>query len=647
MIAVTPRRFASLLVAAGLVFSAACKSSSLAFADEVDARTAYAKAMVLRFQRKSDQALMALRRAHKLETTNHIYFFGYAEALLNSGGSADHEELALVAERKIRAEPQSSLAHYFHARANYELGRYKKARRSLDRTLALQPSMAEAYDIRARTLDQLDESDLAVADHRQAVRLSPRSTEYRNQLAMHYYDEGDLDRALEHFSSLDRMESTAHSMKMRAEILFSLGRLDRAESVVTEAVQRGDANAATYILLGRLARNKGARAIMRITPEQAFRKALALDPNADMARYWIAGLRYDDGKYEEAFKLYSELKSVWPENVRLETDIGMSVLQQDKFGEAMTHFERASSLDKNDSEGLEFMALAFIRQKKYADAVLSATQAVARNPNSWTAYARRAHAQWWLQNLVDAQKDYATATQIEPEVRWLREEFAEFLTKEVSPKAAKMEIDAAMKMGTPDANTLWLKALVADYDNDLQTALRYYGEALRLRDNWPAMFADRAFVLLALDRPAQALADCERFLARAPNAPAAYRCRSRMLARLEKTELAIADLGKALEIDKDYTVALYDRGHLLHGQGRWEEAERDFTRVIELGYRLPESHFYRGITREEQGKLNPARLDYRKALKTADPSWAPSVSFRLTRIEAKLPREYSIGDRPN
>jgi regulator of sirC expression with transglutaminase-like and TPR domain len=88
--------------------------------------------------------------------------------------------------------------------------------------------------------------------------------------------------------------------------------------------------------------------------------------------------------------------------------------------------------------------------------------------------------------------------------------------------------------------------------------------------------------LLALDRPAEALADAEAVVAQAPARAEAWVLRASALRRLERLQPATESIARALALEPRNAEALLERGLIRLALGDPAGARADWEAVMEL-----------------------------------------------------------------
>lgn len=143
------------------------------------------------------------------------------------------------------------------------------------------------------------------------------------------------------------------------------GRLETAESIYREVLERDPSNAVALNLLGVLAFDVGNLEIA----EELFLEAIEVD--LSNAQYYCnLGLVFNrSGRIDEAIKLYMQALSLQPELVEGLTNLGGALLDCGRFDEALVHLQKAVSLQPFNTQAWGQMGNVFMASGKYAEAV--------------------------------------------------------------------------------------------------------------------------------------------------------------------------------------------------------------------------------------------------------------------------------------
>ncbi|MDX2143293.1 MAG: tetratricopeptide repeat protein [Rhodospirillaceae bacterium] len=196
-------------------------------------------------------------------------------------------------------------------------------------------------------------------------------------------------------------------------------------------------------------------------------------------------------------------------------------------------------------------------------------------------------------------------------------------------RAAEAEQELATLLAEYPNNFLVLYnyAVVSAQRGALDKAERLMAQAIALQPEIaPAQLA-HGKILMDLNRPAEALAQFERYLAKAPNDPAALNDRGTALLRLARNEEAVREFRRALQIQPDLFVARYNLASALENLGRRAETLAEVDRIIAQQPAFAEAHFFRGNLLGALGRRDDALEAFNRVL-TLHPGNAKAANNR-------------------
>ena len=147
--------------------------------------------------------------------------------------------------------------------------------------------------------------------------------------------------------------------------------------------------------------------------EMAFRAAIRLKPDYAWA-YNNLGfiLDFQEGKEEEAIKMYKEVTRYKPGDATGHYNLGLALAKQKKFGEAIVALSEASRLDPDDAEAHYSLACCYAEQGAKKDALKSLEQAVDKGYDDWPLMEKDEY----LKNLREDPRFKALAEKVK--ARW-------------------------------------------------------------------------------------------------------------------------------------------------------------------------------------------------------------------------------------
>ena len=198
---------------------------------------------------------------------------------------------------------QSAYTEFFWAITYQNQGENDKAIECYDKTIALNPALAEAYNNRGLAYGAKDDHDQAIKDYDKAIALNPALAEASNNRGLAYVAKGDYARAIQDFDKAIALKpDDAIAYYNRGIAYGAKGCHDQAIRDYDKAIALNPDLAAAYNNRGNAYRAKGdhARAI------QDYDKAIALNPALAEA-YCNRGNAYGvKGDYAQAIQDYTK-----------------------------------------------------------------------------------------------------------------------------------------------------------------------------------------------------------------------------------------------------------------------------------------------------------------------------------------------------
>lgn len=352
---------------------------------------------------------------------------------------------AIAPLQKFLAEkPDVAFAHFQLAYAYTGLNRTEEARSEYERSVALDPKMAEAQ-LNLGILLLEKQPAAAVAPLGKAVELLPSQSRPRFLLGVALERSGDLARAAESF------ESAAHLNAEDSEALNHLG------GVYLQLKKPADAE-------------KKFRAVLEIQPESAVAlRGLALSLDAE-------------GKPEavEAYRIYLVRE---PRDSAMRARFVQLLVANKQFDEALAETEKPANGQAPTLNALRLRADILIGQNKLDEAIRTLKQAIALAPQD--AQLHGGLGRLYLQNrdFADAERELKIAVQLDKgNVVYWKDLTATFY-QGGNYAAALAGYDVVDKMEKPGAGVWFIRALCYDKLNQVQPALDAYRKFLDLDGN--------------------------------------------------------------------------------------------------------------------------------------------------------------------
>ena len=118
--------------------------------------------------------------------------------------------------------------------------------------------------------------------------------------------------------------------------------------------------------------------------EKEFKRAISLNPNYPTARHWYQILLIALGRNDEALAEIKRAQELDPLSPVLEVNIGEAYVQMGDFDSAMEHAKRLVQLDPNFSLAHQIYGLAYLKQRRYAEATAEFQQNVTNDRSAFS-----------------------------------------------------------------------------------------------------------------------------------------------------------------------------------------------------------------------------------------------------------------------
>lgn len=243
---------------------------------------------------------------------------------------------------------------------------FKSARAVVPDSLAAVFNLAQVYESRTISYEQLQKSELArefanKADraYRDAMRVDNSSVQLMQSAGAFYLRHGDHLRALEVYTRLEELQPAEKNRRIIEELQVQHkldssfqaayqaiidGREEEALQQIEGFIEEADRIWTAWFLKGWALRRKGRFE----KAEEAFLKALSLtDPQADILNE-LAICAMELNRLPESERYLNEAIRLEPQNVKIISNLGILAIKLGRNEDALRQFEAVLSLDPDD-----------------------------------------------------------------------------------------------------------------------------------------------------------------------------------------------------------------------------------------------------------------------------------------------------------
>lgn len=371
---------------------------------------------------------------------------GLAPAACQSGnqGKYTQERVSIAKERMSQIK---SGTEWQMARQQFEGGDLTKSLKTVDRSIALNPSVSKSHVLRGRILLEQGRLEDARAAFVQAEELNPDNVDAQYYLGFIHERVSEPDKAVARYrKAMDLDTGNAQYLIAAVETLVQSGKLEEAESLLNERRQFFEYNAAVRQSFGHIA-------MLRRDPARAsewFNEALLLAPGdtrilEDLIVAQVESAQFADAEVNiaklletDAAKDRRDLKQVRARclmalnkpveartlllelvndkeggrDFRSWVELGnVAIILKDKINLRQAA-ARARAISPDRSEGFALSAMYCRMDNRFDDALAAAEDAIARGKNDPAAYALKALVLTDLKRPVEAQQALAQSQQL-------------------------------------------------------------------------------------------------------------------------------------------------------------------------------------------------------------------------------------------
>jgi superkiller protein 3 len=287
----------------------------------------------------------------------------------------EQQRLVLQAKYQQTADALSAEEYYtkgFNAREN---GFNALAIEYYQKTIALNPNNAKAYNNMGNAYNDLKKHGEAIRCFQEAIAIDPN-------LATVYVNMGNAYDGLKNYQETFRYYQKALTIDPNfASAYYNMGVAYMNLENYGEAIR-------------------------------CYKKTVAIDPNMADA-YGNMGLSYANLKnYGEAIQCYKKAVAIDPNDAETYGNMGVAYGNLKNYNEAIRHFKKAVTIDPNDTWTYNNMGVAYEHLEDYGEAIQCYQKAVAIDPDCAVAHNNMGNAYVNLDNYDEATRCYQKAARL-------------------------------------------------------------------------------------------------------------------------------------------------------------------------------------------------------------------------------------------
>ncbi len=411
-----------------------------------------------------------------------------------------------------------------------------------------------------------------------------------------------------------------------------------------EEANRIDERAEPHLMRGRCLQIEA----LHDEAERAWERALALDPDAQDARFQLAKvllLRLDQARDHgrrpsptatpagpppeagtESRRTEALLADFRGSGTKNELLQGLLALQRAEYAAAGGHLSNYTRTETWDAVAMKLEGDAWYHARDLDKAEAAFRKALRFGPDLF-AYRGLANVCHHSGRHQAAAESATEALKLAPRDPGLYVTRGRARGELAQPDAAIADFNLALRLDARNIHAYMQRGLAKGAKGDFEGAMADHGKAVELDANNPAVLGNRGMTRRTMGDLAGAIEDYTRALALDPTD--IYLVCNRAFAKNEQGDLegALADYMRGVELDPKCPVPYVGIGDVKNARGDRPAALAQYARAIEADPRHAPAYNQRGLLKRAQRDLKGALADYDKAIES-DPTYAPAYSNR-------------------
>ncbi len=363
----------------------------------------------------------------------------------NAQEKGDYSAAVNAYTQAIKLDATIFQIYYQRATSFLALGRAKEAEADLLKTIELQPDFARAHRALGQIFLDADKTAEAKGEFARALELDAKLTGVRVLYA------GALIKTNDNAAAITQLRTAVEQGETSAQIFALLGlaeersnQFEAALSSYSQALQLDGANPTALEGRARLYENRGA--LDKAIADYA--AAYKAQPSRDVALH-LAALHSRTGQEQTAMRIYRTLLVEKPDDIPVRIELLRLMIAGDQVDEAAKEldkiltlqpnntallmlagdanftakpdvaaqfYQRALQIDAENNRARVQLGAALVRSTKFQAALPVLNEALAKEPNNYTAHANLATALFKLEQYPQAIREFVWLVQTKPEI---------------------------------------------------------------------------------------------------------------------------------------------------------------------------------------------------------------------------------------
>lgn len=297
--------------------------------------------------------------------------------------------------------------------------------------------------------------------------------------------------------------------------------------------------------------------------------------------------------WRDGVSLWSDVVKKSPLKARPHISLAIAYIQDERYDEALAQLNTALALDPNAYKAYNNRGLVFSKKGLYREAINEYDRAIELNPDNPVTYNNRGDAYRELGLDQAAYDDYAQAIRLNPYYAQAYINRGVFYGKKNDLDLALADFTVAIRINPTLPESYNNRGIVYQQKKMYDLAESDFNQAIRMKPGYADAHYNRGNVHKDLGQFVEALNDYNIALKIRNNYPQVYNNRGIIYGNNGKNNQALEDFNTAISYDPGYSAAYFNRSIVHLKRGAYQDALADTLKARELGKSVDELYIQR------------------------------------------------------
>ena len=348
-------------------------------------------------------------------------------------------------------------------------------------TLAKNPACWLAHGDLGIALGMKGQTDEAISQYQQALRLKPDYAEAYNNLGIAFYQQGRADEAILQFQEAIRLTpdyADAHDNLGNA--LAQKGQIDEAITQYQQALRLKPDDADAHNNLGNALGQKG----QLDDAIRQFQQALRLKPDYADAHDNLGNALGQKGQTDDAIRQFQQALRLRPNDAGACYNLALALASKGQLDDAIRQFQETIRLKPDYADAHNNLGAALAANGQIAEAISQFQEALRLKPDYAGAYYNLGNALASKGQLDDAIRQFQQAIRLKPDYADALNNLGNALAAQGQTDDAIRQFQESIRLRPNDAGAYNGLGIALARKGQLDDAIRQFQEAIRLKPDY-------------------------------------------------------------------------------------------------------------------------------------------------------------------